>query len=105
MTPCPQPKTFRETLAIPEVRPLWIGQLINIAGDFLAIFAVIGIASLHLRGTPAQITGVTISYMLPLALFGPLGGVFDDDRELPDERRLQPRPVPPDPRKPGRRSD
>jgi len=78
MTPCPQPKTFRETLAIPGVRPLWIGQIVSIAGDFLAIFAVIGIASFRLGGTPAQITGVTISYMLPLALFGPLAGVFVD---------------------------
>jgi DHA3 family macrolide efflux protein-like MFS transporter len=70
--------TFREVLAIPGVRRLWIGQLVSIAGDFLAIFAVLSIASFRLHGTPAQITGVTLSYMLPLALFGPIAGVFID---------------------------
>jgi MFS transporter, DHA3 family, macrolide efflux protein len=78
VTPTPQLHTFRQVLAIPGVRRLWIGQLISIAGDFLAIFAVISIASFRMHGTPAQITGVTISYMLPLAIFGPLAGVFVD---------------------------
>ena len=34
--------------------------------------------SFRLHGTPAQVTGVQISYMLPLALLGPLSGVFVD---------------------------
>jgi DHA3 family macrolide efflux protein-like MFS transporter len=74
----PQLHTFREVLAIPGVRRLWLGQLVSIAGDFLAIFAVLSIASFRLHGTPAQITGVTISYMLPLALLSPVAGVFAD---------------------------
>ena len=78
MTPTPQLCTFREILTIPGVRRLWMGQLISIAGDFLAIFAVLSIASFRLHGTPAQITGVSIAYMLPLAVFGPLAGVLVD---------------------------
>jgi MFS family permease len=31
-----------------------------------------------MHGTPAQVTGVQIAYMLPLALLGPLSGVFVD---------------------------
>jgi DHA3 family macrolide efflux protein-like MFS transporter len=72
------PITFRQVLAVPGMRRLYLGQLVSIAGDFLAIFAVVSIASFRLRATPAQITGVTISYMLPLAIFGPLAGVFID---------------------------
>ena len=60
------------------VRRLWLAQLVSIAGDFLALFAVLSLASFRLHATPAQITGVSISYMLPLALFGPLAGVLAD---------------------------
>jgi DHA3 family macrolide efflux protein-like MFS transporter len=74
----PASKRFTEILLIPGVARLWAGQLISIAGDFLAIFAVLTIASFRLHGTPSQITGITISYMLPLALFGPLAGVLVD---------------------------
>jgi MFS family permease len=70
--------TTRQLLAIPGVRRLWTAQLISIAGDFLAIFAVLSMVSFHLHGTPAQITGVTVSYMLPLAVLGPVAGVFAD---------------------------
>jgi DHA3 family macrolide efflux protein-like MFS transporter len=78
VTTKPQLHTFREVLAIPGIRRLWIGQLVSITGDFLAIFAVLSIASFRMHGTPAQITGVTISYMLPLAILSPLAGVFAD---------------------------
>ena len=72
------PKTFRQILALPGVRRLWLAQLVSIAGDFLALFAVVGLASFRIHSTAAQITGVTISYMLPLAIFGPVAGVFID---------------------------
>jgi MFS family permease len=66
------------TLDIPGIRRLWLAQLISIAGDFLAIFAVLSTAGFRLHATAAQITGVTLSYMLPLAILGPLAGVFAD---------------------------
>ncbi|HEY3838894.1 MAG TPA: MFS transporter [Bryobacteraceae bacterium] len=78
MAPSIQTRTFREVLALPGIRRLWLAQIVSVAGDFLAIFAVLGIASFRLHATPAQVTGVTISYMLPLAIFGPLAGVFVD---------------------------
>jgi len=72
--------TTREILALPGVRRLWTAQLVSIAGDFLALIAVLSIATFRLHATPAQTTGVTIAYMLPLALFGPLAGVLVDRR-------------------------
>jgi MFS family permease len=80
MTTKPNPYTFREVLALPGVRPLWTAQLVSIAGDFLALIAVLSIATFRLHATPAQTTGVTIAYMLPLALFSPLAGVLVDRR-------------------------
>lgn len=52
--------------------------MVSVAGDFLAIFAIISMASFRMHATPAGITGVSISYMLPLAAFSPLSGVFVD---------------------------
>lgn len=60
------------------MRRLWIGQIVSIFGDFLAIFAVISFFSFQLHAGAAEVTGVSIAFMLPLALFGPVAGVFVD---------------------------
>src|SRR6185312_8405230 len=40
--------------------------------------AVIAVVSFRMHGTPNQLTGVQIAYMLPLVILGPLAGVFVD---------------------------
>src|SRR6476620_2939419 len=72
------PMTFRNVLRLTVMRRLWYAQVVSLLGDFLALYAVISVVSFRLQGTPAQVTGVQISYMLPLALLGPLSGVFVD---------------------------
>ena len=72
------PMTFREVLQIPVMRRVWYAQVVSLLGDFLALFAVISVVSFRLHGTPAQVTGVQIAYMLPLAILGPIAGVFVD---------------------------
>jgi DHA3 family macrolide efflux protein-like MFS transporter len=74
----PVPMTFREVLQITVMRRVWFAQLVSLLGDFLAIFAVISVVAYRMHGTPQQVTGVQIAYMLPLALLGPLSGVFVD---------------------------
>jgi len=74
----PVPMTFREVLGLTVMRRVWLAQLISLIGDFLAVFAVISVVTYRMHGTPDQVTGVQISYMLPLALLGPLSGVFVD---------------------------
>src|SRR4051812_9446610 len=74
----PVPMTFRDVLRLTVMRRVWYAQLVSLLGDFLALFAVISVVTYRLNGTPAQVTGVQISYMLPLALLGPLSGVFVD---------------------------
>lgn len=74
----PAPMTFRDVLRVEQMRRVWYAQIVSLLGDFLALFAVISVVSFRLHGTPAQVTGVQIAYMLPLAILGPLAGVFVD---------------------------
>jgi DHA3 family macrolide efflux protein-like MFS transporter len=72
------PLTFAEVLRIVVMRRVWYAQIISLFGDFLALFAVIAVVSFAMHGTPNQIIGVQISYMLPIVFVGPIAGVFVD---------------------------
>src|SRR5476649_2066161 len=72
------PLSFRDVLRIEVMRRVWYAQVVSLFGDFLALFAVIAVVSFRMRGTPAQLTGLQISYMLPIVFVGPLAGVFVD---------------------------
>src|SRR5438132_5376384 len=74
----PAPLTFREVLRIDIIRRIWYAQMVSLFGDFLALFAVIAVVSFRMHGTPAQLTGVQIAYMLPMVFVGPVAGVFVD---------------------------
>ncbi len=74
----PAPLTFREVLQIDVIRRIWYAQLVSLFGDFLALFAVIAVVSFRMHGTPAQVTGIQIAYMLPIVFVGPIAGVFVD---------------------------
>ena len=70
--------SMREVLAIPVMRRLWYAQIVSNFGDFLALFAVIGLLTYKLHATAQQVTGVQISYQVPIAVLGILAGVFVD---------------------------
>ncbi|MBI3490641.1 MAG: MFS transporter [Acidobacteria bacterium] len=72
------PLSFRDVLRIDVMRRVWYAQVISLFGDFLALFAVIAVVSFRMRGTPTQLTGVQIAYMLPIVFVGPIAGVFVD---------------------------
>lgn len=74
----PAPLSMGEVLRIAMMRRLWYAQIISVFGDFLALFAVIGILTFRLHATPQQVTGVQIAYMLPIAVLGIMAGVFVD---------------------------
>jgi len=74
----PAPLTFRDVLRIEVMRRVWYAQVISLFGDFLALFAVIAVVSFRMHGTPAQLTGLQIAYMLPIVFVGPIAGVFVD---------------------------
>src|SRR3989442_3533877 len=70
--------SFRDVLRIDVMRRVWYAQVISLFGDFLALFAVIVVVSFTMHGTPNQITGVQIFYMLPIVFVGPIAGLFVD---------------------------
>src|SRR6202789_3490749 len=74
----PAPLSMGEVMRIPMMRRLWYAQTISVFGDFLALYAVIGILTFKLHATAQQITGVQIAYMFPIAVLGILAGVFVD---------------------------
>ena len=74
----PAPLSMRDVLGYPMLRRLWYAQIISVFGDFLALFAVIGVLTFKLHATAQQVTGVQIAYMLPIAVLGILAGVFVD---------------------------
>src|SRR5579871_1686752 len=74
----PQPMSMGAVLRISMMRRLWFAQIISVFGDFLALFAVIGVLTFKLHATPQQVTGVSIAYMLPIAILGVIAGVFVD---------------------------
>ncbi|MBZ5557046.1 MAG: MFS transporter [Acidobacteriia bacterium] len=72
------PLSFRDVLRIDVMRRVWYAQMVSLFGDFLALFAVIAVVSFRMRGTPTQLTGLQIAYMLPIVFVGPIAGVFVD---------------------------
>ena len=69
---------MKAVLQVPVMRRLWTAQVISVFGDFLALFAVINFLAFRLFAKPADITGLQIAYLLPIAVLGILAGVFVD---------------------------
>lgn len=78
MSAQPTQLTIREVLRLRPVRRLWTAQVVSVFGDFLAIFAVLSYVSFNLNASAAQVTLISISFMIPFALIGPVAGVFVD---------------------------
>lgn len=70
--------TIREVLRLRPVRRLWLAQIVSVFGDFLAIFAVLSYVSFNLHATAAEVTGISVAFMIPFAVIGPVAGVFVD---------------------------
>src|SRR6476660_1746423 len=70
--------TIREAVTLVPVRRLWLAQVVSVFGDFLAIFAVLSYVSFNLRATAAEVTGISVAFMIPFAVIGPVAGVFVD---------------------------
>src|ERR1051326_4942831 len=76
--PPPQQLSMRQALAIPSFRKLFFAQLVSVFGDYMALYAVIGVMSFQWKVSPSAISFVTVFFLLPLAFVGPVAGVFVD---------------------------
>jgi MFS family permease len=70
--------SMKEVLGEKQFRRLWLGQLVSIFGDFVALFAVQVAITFRMHGTPEDVTGIMVAYLAPLAIIGPVAGVFVD---------------------------
>jgi MFS transporter, DHA3 family, macrolide efflux protein len=70
--------TLKTILQHRPFRTLWLAQVVSIFGDFLALFGVINLITFTLHGTAIEVTAVTISFALPMAVIGPVAGVLVD---------------------------
>ncbi len=74
----PDPLSLREVIRIVPMRRMWYAQIVSVLGDFLALFAVIEVMTFTLHANAQQVTGLQISYLLPIAVLGIVSGVFVD---------------------------
>src|SRR5215813_675656 len=71
MTTMSEQLGLREVIKIKPVRQLWLAQIVSVFGDFLAIFAVLSYLSFKLHASAAQVTFISVSFMILFALIGP----------------------------------
>ncbi len=76
--PTPTPYTLKDILKHRPFRIMWMAQFVSIFGDFLALFGVILMITYRWHGTVLDITAITICFVLPLTIVGPVAGVFVD---------------------------
>lgn len=76
-TPAPS-LSIKEVLRLKPVRRLWAAQVVSIFGDFLAIFAIYSVVSFRMHASATEISLILVSFLLPLAIVGPVAGVFVD---------------------------
>src|SRR5258708_19958206 len=74
----PTPYTFKTILQHRPFRIMWLAQFVSIFGAFLALFGVILMITYRWHGTVLDITAITIFFVLPLTIVGPVAGVFVD---------------------------
>jgi MFS family permease len=57
---------------------LWLANLVSNFGDWLALIGLVSLIAFRWKGTPSQVSGMFIAFVIPVALLGPVAGVFVD---------------------------
>ena len=70
--------SVRDVLKLKPVRRLWLAQIVSVFGDLLAVFAVLSYVSFNLKASAAQVTMISVAFLIPFALITPVAGVFVD---------------------------
>ncbi len=69
---------FGQVLKNKQFFALWLANLVSNFGDWLAIIALFSLIAFRWKGTPSQVSGILIAFVIPAALLGPVAGVFVD---------------------------
>ncbi len=70
--------TFGRVLRNRNFLAIWLAQTVSSFGDWLALVALLSLAAFGRRGTPAEVSWVMVAFALPVAVVGPVAGVFVD---------------------------
>src|SRR6266478_6280407 len=74
----PASLSMSQVLRNPQFLRLWLAQMVSIFGDFVALFAVQVAITFRMHGSANDVTRVMVAFLLPMALIGPIAGVFVD---------------------------
>jgi MFS family permease len=77
-----QPVTFSQVLGNRQFLLLWLAQLVSSFGDWLALLALFSLVTFHWQGGADDMAWVFASFIGPLAVLGPVAGVFVDRWDL-----------------------
>lgn len=70
--------SFAKVLQNKQFFLLWLAQFVSSFGDWLAILALFNLVAFRWHGTPYQVSGVLIAFVIPWTFLGPFAGVFVD---------------------------
>src|SRR5262249_35683891 len=70
--------SFGEVLTLRPVRQQRIESIVSIFDDCLTLFAVVRDVSFRLHACAAEVTLISVAFLIPFALLGPIAGVFVD---------------------------
>ncbi len=70
--------TFGQVLKNRQFLALWLANLVSNFGDWLALMGLFSLIAFRWQGTSSQVSGILIAFVIPVALLGPVAGVFVD---------------------------
>jgi MFS transporter, DHA3 family, macrolide efflux protein len=70
--------SFGQVLRNRQFFALWLATLVSSFGDWLALIALFSLVGFRWKGTPSEVSGFMVAYVIPMALFGTVAGVFVD---------------------------
>jgi DHA3 family macrolide efflux protein-like MFS transporter len=73
-----QKVSFGQVLRNRQFFALWLANMVSSFGDWLAIIALFSLIGFRWKGTPSEVSGIMIAFVIPVALFGSVAGVFVD---------------------------
>ena len=72
------PVTFKQLLKNRQFGALWLSLLVSSFGDWIAILALFSLVAFKMKSGSYEVAGIMISFIIPMALLGPVAGVFVD---------------------------
>src|SRR5574342_747220 len=70
--------TYRQVLKNRRFFAVWLAQFVSSFGDWLALLALMSLAAFRKQGSAQEVSFLLIAFVTPVAVVGPVAGVFVD---------------------------